>query len=234
MSSIRKNHQPDDLQRDRARALELVAVSRETVGRLDTFVTLLLKWQQRTNLVAPASLRHVWTRHVADSLQLLPLAPQARTWVDLGSGGGFPGLVLACALPERPGSTVHLVESNSKKAAFLREAARLIAVPALVHGMRITDFTASFGDSADVITARALAPLNQLLAYAAPLLKTGGLGLFPKGRDVEAELTEAAKYWNLEAGLVPSKTSAQGQIVVVRSATRRDRPSGEAPTGRTA
>jgi 16S rRNA (guanine527-N7)-methyltransferase len=223
-----------DLQKDRARALELVAVSRETIARLDSFVALLLKWQQRTNLVAASSLGHLWTRHVADSLQLLGLAPQARTWVDLGAGGGFPGMVIACALAEMPGRKVHLVESNAKKAAFLREAARLIAVPALVHGMRIKDFTASFGDSADVITARAVAPLNELLAYAAPLLKTGGLGLFPKGRDVEAELTEATKYWSLEAALVPSKTSVQGRIVVVRAASRRDRSTGESPTGHTA
>jgi 16S rRNA (guanine527-N7)-methyltransferase len=200
--------------------LALVPVSRETIARLGAFAALLLKWQQRTNLVAPSTLRHLWTRHIADSLQLLALAPDARTWVDLGSGGGFPGIVIACALPERSGK-VHLVESNAKKSAFLREAARVLAVPALVHGARIEDFTGSFDESVDVVTARALAPLDEVLAYAAPLLKSGAQGLFLKGRDVEAELTEAAKYWILDAGLVPSKTSAHGRIVVVRAATLR-------------
>jgi 16S rRNA (guanine527-N7)-methyltransferase len=210
-----------DLQEDRARALQIVPVSRETIARLDAFAALLLKWQQRTNLVAASTLSRLWTRHIADSLQLLPLAPAARTWVDLGSGGGFPGMVVACALPERPGGKIHLVESNTKKSAFLREAARLIAVPALVHGARIEDSVASFDESVDVVTARALAPLDKVLAYALPLLKRGAQGLFLKGRDVEVELTEAAKYWILDAGLVPSKTSAQGRIVVVRAATRR-------------
>jgi 16S rRNA (guanine527-N7)-methyltransferase len=210
-----------DLQEDRARALRIVSVSRETIARLDAFVALLLKWQQKMNLVAGSTLSRVWTRHIADSLQLLQLAPNARTWVDLGSGAGFPGLVIACALAERSGGKVHLVESNAKKVAFLREASRMLAVPALVHGARIEDSMASFDESVDVVTARALAPLDMLLAYASPLLKSGAQGLFLKGRDVEAELTEAAKYWILDAGLVPSKTSAQGRIVVVRTATRR-------------
>jgi 16S rRNA (guanine527-N7)-methyltransferase len=210
-----------ELEQDRARALELVPVSRETIVRLDAFVRLLLKWQQTTNLVAPSTMSHLWTRHIADSLQLLPLAPDARTWVDLGSGGGFPGLAIACALAETPGGKIHLVESNAKKSAFLREAARVLAVPALVHGTRITDFTAGLDESVDVVTARALAPLDTVLTYAAPLLKTGARGLFLKGRDVEVELTEAAKYWILDAGLVPSKTSAHGRIVVVRTARRR-------------
>jgi 16S rRNA (guanine527-N7)-methyltransferase len=209
-----------DLAEDRARALRIVPVSRETIARLDAFVTLLLKWQQRTNLVAASTLRQLWTRHIADSLQLLPLVPDARTWVDLGSGGGFPGVVVACALAET-GGKIHLVESNAKKSALLREAVRVLAVPALVHGMRIEDFMESFDESVEVVTARALAPLDKVLAYASPLLKTGAQGLFLKGRDVEVELTKAAKYWILDAGLVPSKTSAQGRIVVIRAATRR-------------
>jgi|SRR5215813_3595866 len=223
MGVLNRAASPDniDLQEDRARALRIVPVSRETIARLDAFVTLLLKWQRRTNLVAASTLRQLWTRHIADSLQLLPLAPDARTWVDLGTGGGFPGMVIACALPERPSGMVHLVESNAKKSAFLREAARKLAIPALVHGMRIEDFTASFDDSAEVVTARALAPLAKVLAYAAPLLKNRAQGLFLKGRDVEAELTEAAKYWILDAGLMPSKTSTHGRIVVVRAAARR-------------
>src|SRR5262245_1137727 len=205
-----------DLSADRARALALVTVSRETSARLDRLVNLLLKWQSRTNLVARSTLGHVWTRHIADSLQLLALAPQARAWVDLGSGGGFPGLVLACALADTPPAQLHLVESNAKKAAFLREAARALALPALVHATRIEDFVQSFTQTPDVVTARALAPLADLLDYAAPLLKRGAQGLFPKGQDVEAELTEASKYWRIDASLAPSVTDAAGRIVVVR------------------
>jgi 16S rRNA (guanine527-N7)-methyltransferase len=205
---------------DRARALTLIHVSRETRDRLDQFVTLLVKWQKTTNLIAPSTVGQVWTRHVADSLQLLNLAPDARIWVDLGSGGGFPGVVLACALAGTP-STVHLVDSNARKCAFLREAARLLAVPALVHATRIEDFGRRFDASADAVTSRALAPLDQLLAYAAPMLKRGAQGLFLKGQDVEAELTEASKYWNIEATLMPSITNAEGRIVVVRRAERR-------------
>src|ERR1700704_5018950 len=114
-----------DLASDRARALALTPVSRETSERLDRFVELLLTWQRTTNLIAASTIPHLWTRHVADSLQLLELAPDARVWIDLGSGGGFPGLVIACALADKPGALIHLVESNAKKAAFLREAQRV-------------------------------------------------------------------------------------------------------------
>jgi len=212
---------PIDLAADRAHALGLVTVSRETLARLDEFVTLLLKWQSTTNLVAPSTLGHVWSRHIADSLQLLTLAPEARVWLDLGSGGGFPGVVLANALADLPGARVHLVESNAKKAAFLREAARALMLPALVHATRIEEFIHRHSGSVDIITARALAPLADLLAYAEPVLKTGAQGLFPKGQDVEAELTEASKYWRIEATLAPSLTSPDARIVVVRRAERR-------------
>ncbi len=110
---------------DKAAALILTPVSRETEARLDRYVDLLLEWQAKTNLVAPSTLPNLWTRHIADSLQLLALAPAAKVWVDLGSGGGFPGVALACALAETPGATVHLVERNARKAAFLREALRV-------------------------------------------------------------------------------------------------------------
>jgi 16S rRNA (guanine527-N7)-methyltransferase len=210
-----------DVSADRARALALTPVSREAAARLDDFVSLLLKWQPRTNLIAPSTMHEVWTRHIADSLQLMPLAPDARTWVDLGSGGGFPGLMIACALPDRDKGWVHLIERNAKKAAFLREAARLLKIPALVHAARIAEFGESFHDSPDVVTARGLAPLSALLAHAEPLLKRGAQGLFLKGQDVEAELTLASKYWNIDAEFVPSKTSAQGRILRVRRAERR-------------
>src|SRR5215471_10164841 len=206
---------------DRTDALALVPVSRETAARLDDFVALLLKWQQRTNLIAPSTINQIWRRHVADSIQLLPLAPDARTWIDLGSGGGFPGIVIACVLAERAGCTIHLVESNAKKVAFLREAQRHLVLPALVHAVRIEDFVVTCNESPEVVTARALAPVTKLLEYGAPLLERGAQGLFLKGQHVEAELTEASKYWTLEASLVPSRTSTQGRILVVHKAERR-------------
>src|SRR6202022_193903 len=125
---------------DKAAAIGLTPVSRETAARLDRYVDLLLEWQAKTNLVAPSTLPNLWTRHIADSLQLLTLAPSAKVWVDLGSGGGFPGVVLACALAETPGAMVHLVERNAKKAAFLREALRVTSSPGTVH---LTDIGAS-------------------------------------------------------------------------------------------
>ncbi len=205
---------------DRARALELTPVSREIAEKLDRFVEVLREWQPRSNLIAASTLPIVWTRHIADSLQLLPLAPQAKTWIDFGSGAGFPGLIIACALP--PDAVVHLVESTGKKATFLREAARHIGAPAEIHAVRIEDFVKKFGGQADVVTARALAPLTSLLGLAESLLKKGALGLFPKGQDVASELTEATKCWKYESSLVPSKTNAQSRVVIVRGLERRN------------
>jgi 16S rRNA (guanine527-N7)-methyltransferase len=214
-----------DLAADRHRALELVPVSRETAALLDRFLDILLPWTQKTNLIARSTIPTVWTRHIADSLQLLALAPDGKIWIDLGSGAGFPGIVIACALADRAGAAVHLVESTSKKAAFLREAVNQLQIPAVVHPVRIEDFVKNFRVQADVVCARALAPLHELLALAQPLLKTGAQGLFHKGQDVEGELTQASKYWNIEAELVPSKTSPEGRIVVVRGLEPRSRKS---------
>ena len=206
-----------DRDSDRALALKLTPVSDDALARLDKFAALLTDWQRRINLIAPSTLPHIWTRHIADSLQLLPLAPDAKIWVDLGSGGGFPGIPIACALVGTPGAEVHLVESNGKKAAFLRECLRTTGVPGVVHAERIENFGDSFQSKADVVTARALAPLKSLFGQAFPLLAKGATGLFLKGQDVEAELTEAAKYWTVEAELKPSITSRDGVIVAVRS-----------------
>lgn len=211
-----------DLTADKARALTLTPVSRETETRLDKFIALLLQWQATTNLISPATMLHLWVRHVADSLQLFDLAPKdAKTWVDFGSGGGFPAIPLACVLAERPGAKVHLVESNGKKAAFLREAIRVTGAPAVVHAERIEDVGDSYGDRVDVVTARALAPLKTLCDQVHPLIERGAVALFLKGQDVDAELTEAAKYWTIRADKVPSKTSPEGCIVVVRGLKRR-------------
>jgi 16S rRNA (guanine527-N7)-methyltransferase len=219
--------QPDDLASDRARALSLTPVSRETAERLDRFVALLVQWQARINLIATSTRATLWTRHIADSLQLMALAPAARTWADLGSGGGFPGIVIGCALAGTPGSCVHLVESNAKKAAFLREAVRITGAAAAIHAVRIADFVKNPPSPIEIVTARALAPLAELVAAAYPLLKSGAEGLFPKGQDIGAELTEAAKCWSIQASLAPSRTDPKARIVVVKSAEPRIQPTRE-------
>lgn len=203
---------------DRARALRLTPVSRETEQRLDAIVALLAKWQRTINLVAPATLPHVWTRHVADSLQLVPIAGEATRWVDLGSGGGFPGLVVAAALAERPGADVTLVESDSRKAAFLREAARIAELPATVLPVRIEQVAPSIAQGVEIVSARALAPLPRLLDLAAPFLSQGARGLFLKGQDVDNELTQAAKSWRIKTEIRDSLTDASGHILIVQAA----------------
>jgi 16S rRNA (guanine527-N7)-methyltransferase len=206
---------------DKAEALRLTPVSRETEIRLDRYIDLLQQWQAKTNLVAPSTLPHLWTRHVADSLQLLSIAPSARRWVDFGSGGGFPGIVLACALAEMPDGTVHLIERNAKKAAFLREALRVTNAPGVVHLSDIVDTVDSNLTRIDCITARALAPLHQLIGWAEPLMKQGAKALFLKGQDVESELTEATKYWNMNPRLHSSLTGGHGWIVELDQIERR-------------
>jgi 16S rRNA (guanine527-N7)-methyltransferase len=218
---MRKVPPNPDLTADRAAALRLTPVSRETLARLDAFVEILLTWSAHTNLIGASTVPHLWTRHIADSLQLLDLAPNARTWVDLGSGAGFPGLVIACALADTPGAKVHLVESTGKKATFLREAARLTGAPAVIHAERIERFVEVFPGPAEVVTARALAPLKSLLDQSVSLLTKGAIGLFPKGQDVDAELTEATKYWNIKVNLAPSRTDSKGRVVVVQKLERR-------------
>jgi len=206
---------------DKAAALALTPVSRETEDRLDRYLDLLRTWQAKTNLVAPSTLPQLWTRHVADSLQLLSIAPHAKVWVDLGSGGGFPGVVLACALAETAGARVHLVERNSKKAAFLREALRITSSPGIVHATGIEDIVDSIEGSIDCVTARALAPLHELVGFASPLVGKGAKALFLKGQDVEVELTEATKYWNIRPILHSSLTGGQGWIVELDRIERR-------------
>ena len=206
---------------DKAAALVLTPVSRETEIRLDCYVDLLVEWQAKTNLIAPSTLPQLWTRHIADSLQLLDLAPDAKHWLDFGSGGGFPGVVLACALAERDGASIQLVERNAKKASFLREALRVTGAAGSVILADIGDIVDSLQAPPDYVTARAVAPLHSLLGYAEPLLKRGAKALFLKGQDVESELTEATKYWNIEYLLHRSRTGGEGWIVEVVKAGRR-------------
>jgi 16S rRNA (guanine527-N7)-methyltransferase len=219
---------------DRRVAESLIDVSRETWDRLDVVVAAVDRWQATTNLVAPATLPHIWSRHVVDSAQLVGLAPaDAAIWVDLGSGAGFPGLVVAALSPERV--KVHLVESNLKKAAFLREAARAMGIDVAVHALRIERALAEAAGAADVVSARALAPLPALLGLAEPLLKTGAIGLFPKGRGASVELTQAAECWRFKASLHPSLTDPDARIIRVEEfdgavRTSRDQKAGPEPT----
>ena len=212
----------------REQVLAMFDVSRETEDRLDRFIALLLDWQRRTNLISNSTISSLWVRHVADSLQLLRLASEAPSakppvWLDLGSGGGFPGIVIACALAEVPGACVHLIESNMKKAAFLREVIRETGTLGIVHAARIETLGPTLGPEADFVTARALAPLPALFTLIAPFLEKGAKALLPKGQDLDIELTEATKYWNIDAESVPSKTSLTGRILIVRALSKRKR-----------
>lgn len=208
---------------DRDRALRLTPVSRETQERLSLLVAELGRWQKAKNLVSSATLADVWTRHVADSLQLFKLAPDAKRWLDLGSGGGFPGLVLGICLAET-GGHIDLVESNARKCAFLRHAARVTGAPVTVHAARIEDVIGEFTGKVDVVTARALAPLPNLLGWCKELLRTGTLGLFPKGQYLDAELTDASKYWKIQASTVTSVTDPAARILAIRGAEQRADP----------
>lgn len=199
---------------DPREALAGLGVSRETIGRLEIYATLLTRWQARINLVGPDTLPDLWTRHILDSAQLWPLLPpQARRLADLGSGAGFPGLVLAIlGAPD-----VHLVESDARKCAFLREAARLTKTKVTILNRRIEQVEPL---SADVITARALAPLTRLLDWAAPHLGPGGQCLFLKGRGAEDELTATAKEWKIGHRRIASLTDPEGVVLQLQEVCR--------------
>ena len=204
--------------RDAADFARAFSVSHETVERLKLYERLLLQWQKAVNLVSPATLPQIWQRHFADSAQLLALAPpQAKTWVDLGSGGGFPGLAIAIMLANQKECCVHLIESNSRKCAFLSEAARRTGAPARVHHMRIADAASSGAvPAADVVTARALAPLDALLELALPFFGNASAGLFLKGREAGVEIAEARKRWSFDLDVHPSISDADGQILEIK------------------
>ncbi len=182
-------------------------VSRETLKRLAAYADLLRRWQVKINLVGPSTLEDLWRRHMLDSAQLFPLLPAgARTLVDLGSGAGFPGLVLAImGVPD-----VHLVESHRRRATFLAEAVRIAEAEVTVHAVRIEDLSPL---PADVVTARALAPLRKLLEYAAPFLEPEGVGLFPRGRRAEIDLTGLGEIWHMRIDRIPSRTDPSATIL---------------------
>lgn len=200
----------------RRRLAGAFGVSRETLAELAWFVEELQVWQRRINLVSPRTIDEVWTRHVLDSAQLLDVQPEAHIWLDLGSGAGLPGLVLAILGRARdPLFHMHLVESNGKKAAFLRHVAARLELPVSVHAKRIEAVIPGLSQ-VDVVTARALAPLSELLTLAEPALRNGAVGLFPKGKTFASELTDACKGWQIQATLFASVTDPAARIVLIR------------------
>ena len=200
----------------------LFTVSRETISKLETYAEVLTQWQKVVQLVAPSTLPHLWHRHFADSAQILQYTPQyVERWIDVGSGGGFPGLVVAL-LAQDPNFNCQiqrfiLVESDTRKAAFLREVSRHLGLAVDIFSGRIESATtqANVGKG-DVISARALAPLGELLTFICPYWKSTTLGLFLKGQEVNDEITKAFQIFTFELEIKPSVTDPRGQIVIIK------------------
>jgi 16S rRNA (guanine527-N7)-methyltransferase len=209
-----------DIPRPTAEELQTIiklGVSRESLERIEAFLSLLFDWQQKTNLVSPTTLPKVWTRHVIDSLQLLPhLNAPPGAIADLGSGGGFPGIILAVA----SGRPVDLYESNQKKAAFLSEALRVSRATGSVRLGRLEDVATPAKGQYAYVTARALAPLPELLSYAAPFIASGATGLFLKGKGADLELTESAKSWRIKMDKQQSLTDSEAVLLAVKEISR--------------
>ncbi len=196
-------------------AAGFAAVSGATAGQiadLERFRILLAQRNEVMNLVGPATLADFWSRHAWDSAQLIKLAPEARAWADLGAGAGLPGLVLAILGKGVLGFHVELVESMTKRCKFLGEVVEALELPATVHNVRAENLDLTV----EIVTARACAPLHRLLGYARPYLQGGATGLFLKGQDVVSEMKEAARCWEYEADVVPSKSDPRGRIVRVK------------------
>lgn len=201
-----------------SRELERLNVSRESLQRLELYAATLIHWQKRINLIGPSTVENIWLRHILDGAQLLPLLPPTPARIaDLGSGAGIPGLVLSLA----GGHHVDLYESNGKKIAFLNEVIRQTGCPARTMQTRIEALAQTpLKQPAEFVTARALAPLSQLLDYASPFLAAGARALFHKGQDVDAELTEATKYWKIKSRKHPSLTDSKSVILEIEEAVR--------------
>jgi 16S rRNA (guanine527-N7)-methyltransferase len=194
----------------------LAGLPDETLRRLEIYAELLKKWQRAVNLVGDSTLDDTWVRHFADSLQVAESVPEARKWLDLGSGAGFPGLVTAIKYAGEPGACVHLVESNRRKCAFLREAARATDAPAIVHCGRIEEVLPSFNEPIHAVSARALASLEKLIAYAEKFLAQGAVGIFPRGKLFEAEGPLGLTGGKYLFTTITSRTDPAARLVLVR------------------
>lgn len=192
--------------------------SAQILQKLDLYQQLLVKWQKTINLVAPSTLDQIWERHIVDSLQLLAHAGDWTHWVDIGSGGGFPGLVVAIA-GAAPGREIHLIESDKRKAAFLKNVSRETLTPVHVHCARIEQALPELveREKFDVISARALAPLEKLVALAQPALEKGATGLFLKGKEWSSELTHFSSSGKFSINAVPSLSAPDGRLVIFHS-----------------
>lgn len=199
-------------------------VSRETMEQLAQYESLLIKWQRSINLVARSTLDNLWQRHMLDSAQIANLTPEsACSWVDLGSGGGFPGLVVAILLRDRSNFKMHLVESDQRKGIFMREVIRATGAPAEVHTARIEVFARESDLKPDVVSARALATLDRIIEWAYPLFEPETIGLFLKGQGLEDELTSARKGWIFEETVIPSLSDPSGSVLQLRGLHGADR-----------
>lgn len=194
----------------------LTGASDAQMADLTRFQELLAEWNAVMNLVGPLTIDTYWTRHALDSSQLMPLAPEALTWADLGAGAGLPGVVLAILLKGRAEAKVHLIESMTKRCRFLEVVAKDLDLPVEIHNVRAEELKLKV----DVVTARACAPMTKLLGFAEPYLHRGALGLFLKGQDVAAELSEASSAWKFASELRPSQSDPRGRIVQVKRLSR--------------
>ncbi len=197
----------------------LTGADARALADLEAYRQLLEDWSQRMNLVGPSTLPAFWSRHALDSAQLLPLAPEALTWADLGTGAGLPGVVLAILGRNRPGFHVHLVESMAKRCRFLEAVVAQLDLPASVHAARAENLDLTV----DIVTSRACAPLVRLLGYAWPYFRRGATGLFLKGQDVVAEIEEATRSWEFEVEILPSLSDDRGRVLRTRSSGRGPR-----------
>jgi 16S rRNA (guanine527-N7)-methyltransferase len=198
-------------------------VSRETMASLRAFEAEVRRWTPAVNLVSRGSLADLWDRHIEDSAQIFRACPpDARLWLDLGSGGGFPGLVIAILARElHPGLRMVLVESDQRKAVFLRQTAQKLGLEVTVLAQRIESLPPQ---GADVVSARALAALKDLLDLAIPHMKPGGIALFPKGARYAEEVAEARSFWRLDLESHPSASSPDAALLIIRKAERAQLP----------
>ncbi len=195
----------------------LLAVPPEdTLRRLEIYANLLEKWQSTINLVGKSSLDDLWVRHFADSLQVPDAMPEARRWLDLGSGAGFPGLVTAIKYAGEPGALVQLVEADRRKCAFLQNVIRETSAPAIVHHGRLEKILPALEEQVDAVSARALAPLEALLGYAEKFIDQGAVGVFSKGKHFEAELTDSLTAGKYLITTMQSQTCSAARLVLVR------------------
>ena len=206
----------DQLADDRRAALRLVPVSRETEDRLAIFVELLNRWRHKTNLISNSTFPAVWTRHIADSAQLRALAPEATRWVDLGSGAGFPGLVIAIQLANVPGAIVHCIESDGRKCAFLREGARATGATAAIHHARVEAIDPKGLGAVDAVTARAFAPLPLTLKLARPWIERGAIAVFPRGESAKDQIAASPEASAYAIETLPSVVNPEAAILRIR------------------